>query len=65
MSAQEIIDQIKTLPSDERAKISAFVRQEDDAIVPESFKAGMKAACEGRFVDMERALHELPPPHLR
>jgi len=25
----------------------------------------MKAAEEGRFVDMETALHETPPPHLR
>ena len=65
MSAREIIEQIKALPPDERAEITKFVREEDDSIVPESFKAGMKAAAEGRFVEMERALHETPPPHLR
>jgi predicted transcriptional regulator len=39
--------------------------EQDDSWVPESFKEGMKAAQEGRFVDMETALHETPPPHLR
>jgi hypothetical protein len=65
MSAQEIIQQIKALPADERAKITEFVREEDDAVVPESFKAGMKAAAEGRFVEMATALRETPPPGLR
>lgn len=65
MSVQEIIDQIRALPPDERAEISRFIREEDDSIVPESFKAGMKAALDGRFVDMEVALNEMPPPHLR
>ena len=65
MSAQEIIDQIKALPPDERAQVTKFVLEEDDSMVPESFKEGMKAAAEGRFVDMEQALFETPPPHLR
>ena len=65
MSAAEVIEQIKDLPANERAQVAKFVMEQDDSWVPESFKEGMKAAQEGRFVDMETALHETPPPHLR
>ena len=65
MSAAEVIEQIKELPANERAQVAKFVMELDDSWVPESFKEGMKAAEEGRFVDMETALHETPPPHLR
>lgn len=65
MSAQEIIEQIKGLPADERVKVAQFVLAEEEAWVPESFKEGMKAAVEGRFVDLEKAMFEEPPPHLR
>ena len=65
MSAQEVIAEFKGLPPAERAQVAKFVMELDDSWVPESFKEGMKAAEEGRFVDMETALHETPPPHLR
>ncbi|HXR46287.1 MAG TPA: hypothetical protein VN784_02505 [Candidatus Limnocylindrales bacterium] len=65
MSAAEVIEQIKGLPPAERAQVAKFVMEQDDSWVPESFKQGMKAAEEGRFVDMETALNETPPPHLR
>ena len=65
MSAQEIIDQIKALAPAERAKVAKFVLEADDSWVPESFKEGMKAAAEGRFVDLETAIFEDPPPRLR
>ena len=64
MSAQEIIAQIKALSPQEREQVAKFLI-EDDSWVPESFKEGMKAAAEGRFIDMEKALFETPPPHLR
>ena len=64
MSSREIIEQIKALPPKERAEVAKFVMQ-DDSWVPDSFKEGMKAAAEGRFIDMERALFETPPPELR
>ena len=65
MSAQEVIAEFKELPPAERAQVAKFVMEQDDSWVPESFKEGMKAAEEGRFVDMETALFETPPPHLR
>ena len=65
MSAQEIIEQIKALPPGERAQVTKYVVETDDSWVPESFKEALKAAVEGRFVDLETALSETPPPHLR
>jgi predicted transcriptional regulator len=65
MSATEVIEQFKALPASERAQVAKFVVEHDDSWVPESFKEGMTAAAEGRFVDMETALFETPPPHLR
>ena len=65
MSAQEIIEQIKHLPPAERAQVAKFVVENDDSWIPEEFKQAMKDAQEGRFVDMETALFETPPPHLR
>jgi hypothetical protein len=63
MSAHEVIEQIKALPQRERDKVTRFVLEQEE--VPESFRQGMKAAQEGRFVEMETVLNETPPPHLR
>ena len=65
MSAQEIIEQIKHLPPQERAQVTRYVVEHDDSWIPDEFKEAMKDAEAGRFVDMETALHETPPPHLR
>ena len=65
MSATEVIEQFKGLSASDRAQVAKYVVENDDSWVPESFKEGMKAAAEGRLVDMEAALFETPPPHLR
>jgi len=65
MSAQEIIEQIKELAPAERAKVTRFVVDDDDSWIPDEFKEAMKDAEAGRFVDMETALRETPPPRLR
>jgi hypothetical protein len=65
MSALEIIEQIKGLPPTERAQVAKFVVENDDSWIPEEFKQAMNDADQGRLVDMETALHETPPPHLR
>ena len=65
MSAQEIIDQIKGLPSVERAKVAKFVVEHDDSWIPEEFKQAMKDAEAGRMLDMETVLRETPPDRLR
>jgi predicted transcriptional regulator len=65
MSAAEIIEQIKELPANERAQVAKFVVENDDAWIPDEFKEAMKDAEAGRFVDMETASHETPPPRLQ
>jgi predicted transcriptional regulator len=65
MSAQEIIERIKELPPAERAQVIRFVVETDDSWIPDEFKDAMKDAEAGRFVDMETALNETPPPRLR
>ena len=62
MSATEIIEQIKSLPPKERARVTKYVVEQDDSWVPESFKRGMADAAAGRFVDMETVLSGAPPP---
>jgi hypothetical protein len=61
MSAQEIIDQIKALPSDERARVTKFVVESDDSWIPEEFKQGMADIAAGRVVDLDTALNEPYP----
>lgn len=64
-SAQEVIERFKALPPQDRAEVAKFIAEQDDSWVPESFKEGMKAAAEGRFVDMETVLSGAPPPSRR
>ena len=64
-SAQEVIERFKALPPQDRAEVAKFIVEHDDSWVPESFKEGMADIAAGRVVDMETALFETPPPHLR
>jgi predicted transcriptional regulator len=61
VSALEIIEQIKALPSDERAQVAKFVVESDDSWVPEEFKQGMADIAAGRVVDLDSALNEPYP----
>jgi hypothetical protein len=65
MSAKELIEEFNALPPDERARVTKYVVEHDDSWIPDEFKEAMKDAEAGRFVDMETALRETPPPHLR
>ena len=65
MSGKEIIEQIKALPPGERAEVAKFIVEQDGSWIPDDFKAAMNDAQQGRLVDMEKALSEPPPPHLR
>lgn len=65
MSAQQVIEEFKALPPAERAQVTKFVVEHDDSWIPDEFKEAMQDAAAGRFVDMETALHETPPPRLR
>jgi predicted transcriptional regulator len=56
VSAQEIIDQIKALPPQERAQVTKFVVETDESWIPEEFKQGMEDIAAGRVVDLDTAL---------
>ena len=58
MSALEIIEQIKALPSDERAQVTKFVVESDDSWIPESFRKGMDDFLHGRALDMEMGMSD-------
>jgi hypothetical protein len=61
MSAQEIIEQIRALPSEKRARVTQFVLESDDSWIPEEFKQGMADIVAGRVVDLDTALNEPYP----
>lgn len=65
MTAEAIIEEIKSLPPAERVRVVKFVVEQDDSWIPDSFKQGMADAAAGRLVEMDTALRETPPPHLR
>ncbi len=65
MSAQELIEQFKALPLEERVRVAKFIVEQDESWIPEDFKAAMEDVSAGRLVDMETALFETPPPKLR
>ena len=61
MSAQDIIEQIKALPPDQRAKVTKFVVESDDSWIPVEFKQGMADLHAGRVVDLDIALNKPYP----
>jgi predicted transcriptional regulator len=65
MSAQDVIAEFKQLPPAERAQVARYVVENEDSWIPDEFKEAMKDAEGGRFVDMETALRDTPPPRLR
>ena len=65
MSAQEVIAEFKDLPPDEKAQVARFIVESDDSWIPDELKEAMRDADHGRLLDMETALRETPPQHLR
>ena len=61
VSAKEIIAQIDALPPQEREIVFEHVHRLEEANVPENFRRSMAEALAGLGVDMETALHEVPP----
>lgn len=56
MSAEEIIEQNKVLPSDALARLTKFVVESDDSSNPEDFKQRMADFATSRSVDLGIAL---------
>ena len=65
MSAQQVIEEFNGLSVAERTQVARYVVEHNDSWIPDEFKEAMKDAEAGRFVDMETALNETPPPRLQ
>jgi len=61
MTAQECIENFKTLPDSERQIVALYVLRMDKPWIPESFRQGMLEADLGCLVDMDDSLNQPPP----
>ena len=62
MSAVEVIEQIRALPEEERAKVARFVIEQDESWIPAELREAMDEAAQGKTVDMERVMAGEKPP---
>lgn len=62
MSALEVIEQIRALPEEERAKVVRFVIEHEESWIPAEFRESMDEATQGKMVDLERVMTGEKPP---
>jgi hypothetical protein len=72
MSAVEVIEQIRALPEEERAKVVRFVIEHakvvrfviehEESWIPAEFREAMDEAAQGKMVNMERVMAGEKPP---
>jgi hypothetical protein len=61
MSAAEIIEQLKILPSKERAEVARFILKQDDSWIPAEFRAAMAEAEAGEVIEIQDSHFDRPP----
>ena len=59
MGVSEILDEIKSLPAEQRWQILERTREMLGAEIPESFKQGMEEIARGEVIELDEALKEL------
>ena len=62
MSAIEVIEQIRALPEEERAKVVRLVIENEESWIPTEFREAMNDTSRGKMVDMERVMAGEKPP---
>jgi len=62
MRVSEILQEIKSLPMQERWEILQRTREMLDVEIPESFKQGMREIARGEVIELDEALEELEQP---
>ena len=62
MSAVEVIEQIRALPEEERAKVVRFVIEHEESWISTEFREAMHDADQGKMIDMERLMAGEKPP---
>ena len=58
----EVIEQIRALPEEERAKVVRFVIEHEASWIPAEFREAMDEATHGKMVDLERVMAGEKPP---
>ena len=59
MGVSQILDEIKSLPTEQRWEVLERTRELLDPEIPESFKQGMREIARGEVVELDEALEEL------
>ena len=62
MGVSEILQEIKSLPVQQRWEILERTRKMLDADIPESFKQGMREIARGEVIELDDALEQLEQP---
>ena len=62
MGVSQILDEIKSLPPEQRWEILERTREMLGPEIPESFKQGMREIARGETVELDEALDALEPP---
>jgi predicted transcriptional regulator len=58
MGVSEILDEIKSLPAEQRWQILERAREMLGPEIPESFKQGMREIARGEVIELDEALEE-------
>lgn len=61
MTVETLLQEVKALPTEERARLFEELHRLEDASVPESFWRGLADCQAGRVMEMDEALQNLPP----
>ena len=62
MGVSEILDEIKSLPLEQRWEILERTREMLRPEIPESFRQGMREIARGEVMELDGALEELEQP---
>jgi hypothetical protein len=63
VTAEQIVKEIEALPKEERARLVQHLRLAAAAGIPQDFIDALEDFDKQRFVSMEKALNETPPPY--
>jgi hypothetical protein len=62
MGVSEILEEIKSLPTEQRWQVLERTRDMLGSEIPETFKQGMREIARGEVIDLDEALQELNRP---
>jgi hypothetical protein len=62
MGVSEILDEIKSLPPEQRWQILERTREMLGADIPDSFKQGMGEIARGEVIELDEALRDIDRP---